>query len=177
MATKSDTEFLRDKTTPNTENYLTSNYFKLLIARAPALSYYAQRVSFPEISLAQLVQPTTLSTQVSVPGNLYTFNPLSVEFIVDENLRSWREVYDWIYGLANYKTIGEQFSYKDSTSDIILQITNSAYKPKFEVTFRKAYPIGLTELPFTTVATDSVAVKVTATFKYTYYDFKELTSP
>lgn len=98
-------------------------------------------------------------------------------FIVDENLRSWREVYDWIYGLANYKTIGEQFSYKDSTSDIILQITNSAYKPKFEVTFRKAYPIGLTELPFTTVATDSVAVKVTATFKYTYYDFKELTSP
>jgi hypothetical protein len=176
MPTKPDTEFVADNSIPNTENYLTTNYFKLYISRAPAVSYYTQKVSFPQISQQEMILGTDISTQIPFAGNLYTFNPLIVEFLVDENLRSWQEIYNWIYHLGNYTSVGEQYKFKDQTSDITLQITNSAYKPKFEIIFRHAFPISLSEIPFSVTATDNVPIRVTASFKYTYYDFKVLTS-
>jgi hypothetical protein len=55
-----------------------------MISRAPTLSYFAQQVAIPSISLQELIQPTTLSTTISLPGNKYDFKPLSVKFLVDE---------------------------------------------------------------------------------------------
>jgi hypothetical protein len=172
-----DTDFLTDTTRPATHNYLSTNYFRLAISRAPTVSYFAQAVSLPSINIAELRQPTILSTNIPVPGNAYTFQPLRVQFIVDETMRSWQEIYNWIKVLGNYKDSTDTLPHHDKYSDITLLITNSAYKAKFEVVFKYAYPSALSELPFSITAVDNVPVLATVDFTYTYYEFNILTSP
>jgi len=172
-----DTDFLTDTTRPGTHNYLSTNYFRLAISRAPTVSYFAQAVSLPSINIAELRQPTILSTNIPVPGNAYTFQPLRVQFIVDETMRSWQEIYNWIKVLGNYKDSTDTLSHHDKYSDITLLITNSSYNAKFEVVFKYAYPSALSELPFSITAVDNVPVLATVDFTYTYYEFNVLTSP
>lgn len=176
MATKPDTEFLPDDSKLSNFNYLTTNYFQVSISRAPTVSFFALDVNCPAISMTELIQPTTLSTTVPLPGNAYTFMPLNIKFTVDEDMRSWQEIYHWITTIGNYKNTDNTVAYHDRFSDITLRITNSAYKGKFEVVFRNAFPVSLSEIPFSVTATDNVLLTATASFKYTYYDFKILTS-
>jgi len=176
MATQPDTEFLTDTSKLSNFNYLTTNYFQILISRAPTVSFFAQEVTCPAISMTELIQPTTLSTTVPLPGNAYTFMPLNIKFALDEDLRGWQEIYNWITTIGNFKNTTNTVAYHDRFSDITLRITNSAYKGKFEVVFRNAFPVALSEIPFTITATDNVTLTATASFKYTYYDFKVLTS-
>lgn len=174
MASTPDTDFLTDKSKPSNNNYLAVNYFRLMIGRAPTTSYFAQDVSIPGISNQELIQPTRLSTQIPIPGNLYTFSPLSVKFIIDEGMRSWKEIYDWIISISNYTDIST-IKHEDKISDINLIITNSAYKQKFKYTFRNAFPVSLSEVPLSITATDTLPLTATVAFKYTFYEFKSLT--
>ena len=172
-----DTDFITDTSRPATHNYLSTNYFRLAISRAPTVSYFAQSVSLPSINIAELRQPTTLSTNIPVPGNAYTFQPLRVQFLVDETMRSWQEIYNWIKVLGNYKDSTDTLAHQDKYSDITLLLTNSAYKAKFEVIFKHGYPSALSELPYSITAVDNVPVLATVDFTYTYYEFNVLTSP
>jgi hypothetical protein len=176
MATKPDTEFLPDNTKLSNFNYLTTNYFQIAISRAPTVSFFAQEVTCPSISMVEAIQPTAVSTAIPIPGNSYTFMPLNVKFTLDEELKAWQEIYHWITTIANYKSTANTVAYHDRFSDITLKITNSAYKGKFEIVFRNAFPISLSEIPFSVTAADNVPLTATATFKYAYYDFRVLTS-
>jgi hypothetical protein len=176
MAKKTDIDFVSDISRPDNNNYLSSNYFRLMISRAPTLSYFAQQVAIPSISLQELIQPTTLSTAISIPGNKYDFKPLSVKFLVDENLRGWKEVYDWITSIANLTSTENTINFKDRFSDISLYLMNSSYKEKFLITFRKAYPVDLSEIALSVQDTDNVPLSCVASFRYTYFEFEALTS-
>lgn len=176
MATKPDNEFLTDTSRPSTHNYLTTNYFRLTISRAPTVAYFAQEVAFPAIELKEITIPTAVSTMLQTPGNQYQFYPLTVKFLVDETMRGWKEIYNWISTIGNYKSTENTEKHKDKFSDITLSITNSAYKSKYDVIFRNAFPIALSEIPFRITATDNVPIIASVTFKYIYYDFVDLTS-
>jgi hypothetical protein len=172
----SDTQLVSDTSRPNTHNLLTTNYFKMIISRAPGFGYFVKSTSLPSVNMPELVQPTSLSTNIPTPGNAYQFEPLSVEFLLDENLRGWNEIYSWIYSIGNYEQHGNMVNYLDRFSDITLQITNSAYVPKFEIVFKNCFPIGLSSIPFTVAQTDNMPLSATATFRYSHFRFFNLTS-
>jgi hypothetical protein len=176
MATKPDIDFVSDVSRPSNHNYLSSNFFRLSIGRAPTVAYFAQQVSLPSISLLGLEQPTTLSTTVKLPGNSYQFSSLLVNFLVDEEMRGWKEIYDWITTIANLTSTENTVKHKDRTSDIVLYLTNSSYKEKFEIKFIGAYPESLSEIPLSIQQTDNVPFTARVSFRYTYYEFKALTS-
>jgi hypothetical protein len=176
MSTKPDIDFVSDISRPSTHNYLSSNFFRLSIGRAPTIAYFAQQVSVPSISLLPLEQPTTVSMPVKIPGNRYEFAPLVVQFLLDEELRGWNEVYSWITTIANFKSTENSVPHKDRTSNIILYLTNSSYKEKFQFTFVGAYPDTLSDIPLSIQNTDNVPLIGRASFRYSYYEFKSLTS-
>jgi hypothetical protein len=171
-----DTQLVKDNSRPTNHNLLTTNYFRMVISRAPGFGYFVKSTSLPDISMPELTQATSLSTNIPLPGNAYQFSPLQVEFLLDENLRGWGEIYDWIYNIGNYESHGNMISYVNRFSDITLQITNSAYVPQFEIVFKNAFPVALSSIPFTIAQTDNVPLTATATFKYAYFKFNALTS-
>jgi len=109
-----------------------------------------------------------------------------VSFLVDEDMKNWIEVFEWMKSIGlmidskdtlNYKTPGRPSGqFEDYFSDAYLAITNSSYKPKIQVRIHEMFPTSLTGIQFNTTNSDNEPVIATATFAYTYYTIESLSS-
>ena len=85
-------------------NPLLTNAYKFDIKRGDdKLSLFGQGVVLPGLKLNVQPQPTTLGIQIPVAVNTFNFEPLALEFIVDENLENWKSIYDWMKSIGNIK--------------------------------------------------------------------------
>jgi len=162
---------------PATNNYLASNFFNLEITRLPTVTYFCQSVGIPSLNLTPVDQPTPMGVYPKFIGGRYTFEDLTVNFIVDENMKNWLEVYQWMKEIGNMENTtdvidGSQTS--DFFSDILVVVTNSVYKPNLHIRFIDAFPIALSGFQFNSLATDTEPITASATFSYTLYEIDEL---
>ena len=175
-----------DPRQPDTNNYLSTNYFKMEITRLPLVTYHCQTANLPTISLTATEQSTRLGTSVKWIGGKYNFEELAVSFIIDEDMKNWLEVFEWIESIGlmvssantiNSNTIGHPVGQiGDYFSNAILSITNSSYKPKLNAVFYDIFPISLTGIDFNSMLTDSEPAVATVTFAYTYYKINRLSN-
>jgi hypothetical protein len=171
---------------PDTNNHLLSNYFKLEITRLPLVTYFCQSVNLPSVNLSPMEQGSRMGTPIKWVGGRYDFDSLTVNFIIDEDMKNWIEVFEWMESIGamadGAKTLNskvfasppEQFS--DYFSDATLVITNSSYKPKIKVTLKDIFPISLSGIEFNSTLLDTQPVVATAVFTYTYYSINTLSS-
>jgi hypothetical protein len=113
-----------------------------------------------------------------VPGDRIHYNDFIFTFPVDEDLKNYREIADWIIGLGFPKQFGQYADLLNSLdgveSDIGLIILDSEQNPKHIVSFHNAFPVSITDLNFNTKAQDTELQMVTVTFKYGYWQFDEV---
>jgi len=128
----------------------------------------------PPFRFGELVQPTTLSTDLRIPGGSYVFSPLQVGFVVDERFLSYLELYKWITSIGMYKE-ASTIDKRAYTSDATLVVTNSAYQPKYRVVFKQLYPVALGELDFTSAEPISSPLQSSVTFNYSYIEIYNAT--
>jgi len=106
-------------------------------------------------------------------GGQYAFEDLNVSFVVDEDIKNWTEVFDWMESIGNMRGFGPPVIAESITddffSDILLMVTNSAYQPKYYVQFRDAFPIALSGIEFNSTALETEPIVANATFSYTSY--------
>jgi len=158
---------------PDNNNYLSSNYFQIEITRLPTVTYFCQSASIPSLTLTPVEQPTAFGLRPKFVGGQYSFEDLVVNFIVDEQMKNWYEVYEWMRSIGNmekYSDTIDRTQTGDFFSDITLTVTNSAYKPQYYVRFKDAFPIGLSSLEFNSSSTENEPIIASATFSYTSYD-------
>ena len=84
---------------PTNPNFLQPNKYQLNFGRAPNVRYFCQSLSVPGISLSEALQ-TTPFVDVYAPGEKAIYDLLNVTFIVDEELKSWIEIHDWIRAMT-----------------------------------------------------------------------------
>jgi hypothetical protein len=96
------------------------------------------------------------------PGDTIEYSELNIEFIVDEDLRNYVEMYNWFK--ANRDSA---LKFKDITLSILSNknITNR------QVLFNNAFPVSLGQLSFTTQDTAVEYVTCTASFRYNKFEF------
>jgi len=162
-------------TIPANRSFLSNNKFDFVLRRIPNFTYFVQAVNLPSLSL----QSTTINTPfsaLSVPGNQISFGTLSLTFIVDEDMQSWYELYNWIFKLGNPKSFDKRGGLKDNdellnsvTSDATLFIKTNANNPNFKIEFYGVYPTELGDMQFSAVDNQDF-ITSTATFNYTYYE-------
>ena len=157
--------------TPANINYLSVNRFKLDITKIPTTSYFAQSVSIPALSMTEEQQFTAFNP-IPHPGGLLDYDLFDVTFVVDEDLKSWMEVYNWIKSIAPHKDFGDYD--KNYASDATLTIMNNKYIPKYQITFENLFPMNISELAFSTQGTDEEITTATAAFRYTKYEIKNV---
>ena len=173
-----DITLARSNRQPDTNNYLGVNYFQLEITRTPTVTYFCQTANLPSLTLTPVEQPSTLGLRPKWIGCQYAYEDLQVSFLVDEDMRNWLEVYRWmeeIGNLENNDSVIAETQTMDFFSDITLLITNSSYKPKYRVQFKKAFPIAISSIQFNTASMDTEPIIATATFTYDSYTIKTLT--
>ena len=167
--------------TPYNKNFLSPLNFVFQIKRSPHLNFFVQEANLPSIKINYPVQ-TNPFVRIPISGDHVDFGPLSVTFKVDEDMQNWFEIHNWIralgfpYEFEEYKSLKAAPSYTGDgvASDISLILLNQIKKPIFEITFKEAFPISLSELNFKTTDDSVNYITATAQFKYILYDVVKL---
>lgn len=162
-------------------NYLSNQSFQLSILKCPSLSPFVQGVSLPGMTFGEALLGTPFADRKE-PGDKIIFSVLSVSFLVDEEMKAWMEVYDWIRGLGfpesfgQYRSFaqGRQLTGDDVYSDGSLLLYNNQGAPIYEAVFKDLFPIALGDIPFSSLETGDEPTATTADFQYTGYEIKKI---
>lgn len=162
--------------TPTNKNFLSPLNFKFQIKKAPYVNFFIQQVNIPSI-LLQSPEKGNPFVNIPYPGEHLKFGELKISFKVDEDLKNYLEIHNWITSLGKpenfdqYKTIQDKpiASGDGIYSDISLIVLSSSKMANYEIVFVDAYPITVSDLTFNTVDDTVNYVTASATFKYTYY--------
>lgn len=162
--------------TPANKNFLSPLNFKFQIKKAPHVNFFIQQVNIPSI-LLQPVDKGNPFVTIPFPGEHLRFGELKIVFKVDEDLKNYLEIHNWIRALGkpeNYEQYKEIQNKPIGTgegiySDISLMVLSSSKMANYEIVFVDGYPITISDLNFNTIDDTVNYVTATATFKYTYY--------
>lgn len=170
---------------PTNPNFLHPNKFQLNFSRTPNVQYFCQSVNVPGISQAEVPQVNPF-VDLYVPGEKAIYDLLNVTFIVDEELKSWIEIHDWIRAMTfpkeyeEYQRLGTLSkppslgSVRPQYSDATLTLLSSSNKAYFRFHFYDVFPTTLST--FVMSATDSPDSIITsdASFRFSYYDIEKM---
>lgn len=167
--------------TPTNKNFLSPLNFTFVLKRSPHLNFFVQKINLPSISIPTAEQNTPLLPIPFAAGQLQ-FDDLQVTFKVDEDLKNYLEVHNWIRALGfpenneQYKalSIKEKATGEWVKSDLTLLISDGLKQPNYEITFFEAYPTRISDLDFETTDTDIEYITATTVFKYAYYTITKL---
>jgi len=163
--------------TPTNLNYLSPLNFTFLIKKTPHVNFFVQSVNIPRISLREVEVPNQF-VEVPYPGEHLTYTDLEVSFKVDEQLKNYLEIHNWIRALGKPTDFKEYAEIQNKPlptgdgiySDITVSILSNIKTINYDVTFIDAFPTDLSGLSFKTTDTDVNYLEATATFKYSYYN-------
>lgn len=171
---------------PTNPNFLQSNKYQLNFSRLPNLQYFCQSVSVPGISLSEAVINTPFVDLYS-PGEKAIYDLINVTFMIDEEMKSWIEVHDWIRAMTfpkeyeEYKKLTSisQISAMKSNkfpqfSDATLTVLSSSNKPYYSFKFHNIFPTTLSTFVMSTQDSPDTIMTADATFRYEYYDIEKL---
>ena len=167
------------RTMPDNLSFLSPTGFKFAIQKLPLVNYFCTSATIPDITLGQVDQDN-IFIKIPVPGDKLTFSPLDLRFQVDEDLKNFKEIYDWLEGLGypdNFQqrqnlqaSLQQQNTHAGLThSDGSLIVTAAQYQPNIEVKFIDLYPISLGSIEFQTNSTDIEYLSGSVQFQYRKY--------
>lgn len=165
---------------PSNINPLSPNGFMFSIAKLPDISYLCQEVNLPSASLPENEFATPL-VNIAIPGDRMEFQPLTIQFLIDSEMKNYTSIFDWMNGLGFPQSNDQFTSYTGSSqdqlqstkfySDATLQILGNTNNNLKSVKFVDVFPTSLESLVFTSTSQDVQYLVGSATFKYTYYTF------
>lgn len=160
---------------PTNINYLSPVGFRFNVEYLPNTNWFITSVNLPGISLGEAVQPTPLMPTY-VPGNDIAFDPLTVTFLVDEDLQNWRELFDWMMGIGFPNDYDEYKAQKalQIYSDASLSILNSNMNVNYVIKFEDLHPTSLSEIQFDSGSSDVEPPTATITFRYLHYSYEKI---
>ena len=148
---------------PKNINPLADVQFKFDVAALPNTSFFIQSVNLPGISLEGANIGVPQLQNFSRHTGVITYEPLSVTFMIDEYLKNWQEIFEWM--------VGEESKYTTA----VLSIVSSSMNPTLEIHFKDIFPTNLGSLDFTTQDTEIVAVTAICTFDVTDFTIETVT--
>ena len=161
-------------------SFLSGIGFQFSLKKLPGVSFYCQSANVPSQNLSVATQATRWNT-LPEPGDEVNYDDLSVRFLVDEDLKNYRSIHNWIRYLGHPESGEDWSTYSDGDtyqekqySDGILFILDSNFNKKFRIYFKDLFPVSLSGLNFDSTYTDTEYFAVDATFKFSIYDIEEV---
>ena len=158
-------------------NYLQPTSYKLTIDREnyPNLEYFAQSVTHPGMIMNPVEMPYKQLSGIPLTGAKLTYNELSANLILDENLSSYDEMYNWMRRLLTQEeipAIKRNFRTKvvPTYSDIVVSILSSHNNKTKQIKYIDCIPIALGDITFESTATGTEFVTFAISFRFSYFD-------
>ena len=146
---------------PKNMNPLADVQFKFDIAALPETSFFVQTAALPGITLSPMEIGLPQRQGFARSTGTIQYEELTIAFLVDEYLKNWMEVYNWMLG-------------NPSETSGVLTVLSSSMNPTMEAHFKELFPTNLSELAFDSTTADPTYHQATVSFKYTEYTIKSL---
>lgn len=143
------------------------NNFTFTFNKIKDCAFGCQTISLPAMSMGVMDVPTT-QLDFPVPGSKLNYDPLSFEFLVDEDLKNYLEVYNWFLEMRNPTSD----NWRDLLTDCTLTILTNQKNHLKNVDFYDCFPSSLSELNFDYTTTDPQPLKATVTIEYSWFEFR-----
>jgi hypothetical protein len=171
---------------PKNPNELLDNKFTFVVSKLPETSFKCRSANIPGTSLPVVWQNTT-QNPIPHSGLNITYDPLEVEFIVDEDLNNYCEIVNWMrmlaapvnnlgYGELKLQGLGPDPN-RGLVSDAILTVLTNEFTPNIFVFFRDAFPVRLSELRFSNNTENPGEQVATVEFAYAWFDLRDKNEP
>ena len=144
-------------------NMLTPIGFRLTInsTEFANVEYFCVGASLPALSLPEVQTP--FRNQIGrLPGDTLDYSPFSVTFVVDEEMRNYLEMYNWLESNSDRGY---------HPKDITLSILSNQNTTNKQVQYINAFPTGLNELEFNTQTTTIEYLTCNVEFAYDRFKF------
>ena len=179
---------------PTNKNFLSPLGFRFILSRTPNVEYFCQAATLPNMIMPEALTANPFLTNPT-PGTKISFEPFDIRFRVDEDMKNYQEIYDWMIGLGfpdnfnQYKDIANSVEggirrtaaassktkaaniYSDG-SLIILTSNNNA---NIRIAFFDLFPVGLTALEFDVSGTEIAYLEATVSFRYRKFTIDNIT--
>lgn len=157
-------------------NYTQKTNFRLDIPNSYANDYVinVQEVNLPSISIPVTTFPVNPTIVGSLPGSAIDFEPILTRIILDEELKSYRDIYQWMLSIVDYRESKSTAWLGDQPQTILLHIMNSK-KDKILLTYRffGAFPQLLSEIEFNYTEAANIAPFCSVTWHYKYFEIEK----
>jgi hypothetical protein len=158
-------------------NYLQPPSFNLVIDRRnyPNLEFFCQTITHPGMILNPVELGIPRLAGIPMPGESLTFNELSTNIILDENMEGYSEMYNWILRLVNTNLgTGGRGSISTDTNtptyaDITLSILSSHNNQTKQIRYLDCVPTSLGDIVFESTADGQTFITFAASFRFNYF--------
>jgi hypothetical protein len=175
MAVTSTVNILEEGPLTENFNYMKPTDFHVRIDRKRFhnLQFFANTVTHPGVS----VQTPTLSVprlqNMSLPGDTYDVEDLAMDILLDEDMKNYIEMYNWLNTTVqrNYKPqqerIGDGYI---PESDIIITILSSHNNAIKKIKYVNCVPTSLGSINLQSTVSDDPPLVFPVTFKMSYFE-------
>lgn len=164
---------------PVNKNLLPVVAGRFVIKRLPTTLFFLQKFNLPGVTLPSVEVPSPL-VEVPYAGDHVDYEPLRIRFMVDEDLKNWLEIHDWIRGLGfpeeyeEYAALAtperEKVGLGVSCDATLSQLT-AKRRWNADVEFWGLVPISLSGIDYDSTGSETEYVYADAQFRYTLYKF------
>jgi hypothetical protein len=158
------------KEQPRNRNFLAPVGFQMKLELFEGVDFFCQQANLPGISMPVTEVPTPFRSFPIVPGGGVSYDDLQLTFIVDEDLKNYYSIHEWIRKNANSDQI-ESGPVEYSNGQ--LMIITSNFNPSFFIDYRNIFPINLSSIDFDATVDDIEFFTATATFKFQNYFIRD----
>ena len=156
-------------------NYMQPTSFKLVIDRRnyPNLEFFCQNVTHPGMIMNPVELPVRRLAGLPFPGETLTFNELSTNILLDENLESYTEMFNWIRRLLENNMFDRNASGKSSQpnyADSTLSILSSHNNQTKQVRYIDCVPTSLGDINFESTSSGQEFITFAASFRFNYFE-------
>lgn len=166
------------------QNFLSPLGFRFQLSRTPKTNYFVQSATIPTLSLGQFDLDDPF-VKLPIPGTKLDFSPLTLSFLVNEDMDNYLEIYNWLNGLGFPESFQQYSRLSGSNTDLTakstavysdgtLLVMSSNHNVNLKVVFQEMYPIELSDLTFDSRLNDVDYLSATVTFRYRLYTIEKV---
>ena len=155
-------------------NYLQPTGYKVSIDRKyyPNLEFFAQTFQHPGMNATAAEMPYQRVASIPMAPDIITFAEVIITVIVDEEMKSYSELYSWMEDLIEkpyVSPVDRTLDISASSSDITVGILNSHNNVVKQLRYIDAVPSLLGDLNFESIAGGESFLTFPASFRFSYF--------
>ena len=161
------------KEQPSNRNFLNPIGYILKLEKFDGVDFFCQAANVPDVNMPVTEVASPFRGLPVYPGGGVTFGDFSVRFIVDEDLKNYYSIHNWMRDVGNADQMQRTTAEDDIYTMGQLHIVTSQYNPAFIVSFENLFPVSLTNLQFDATITDVEYLTAEVTFKFQQFFIRD----